>query len=301
MMITPMRTGQRRAPRWCGRRGRAGCRPDRCPARAASAATSRLRTTLAVPRVNSQPKPEAAGPADHRHHRDRHRGQRPARDQERPERAAPPAGQRHRDEAHRQQRRQLHLRRHRDQHGARRPACASGMPAHPVLAAARPVQRSGQQRPGGCRSPRSANSVPASIRPSIRASLWMPATRCMNSSGLHGPSHSALTSATPQRRASRGVAHTISPTPSKHDEAVAQHRGDDVLAGERGDAAADPQEQRAVRGGCLAPQARHRQREDVVEAEAGRGPDPVRVEPDAARSGSAPGRSRRPCCTSAAR
>lgn len=48
----------------------------------------------------------------------------------------------------------------------------------------------------------------------MSASLWIPATRCMNSRGLHGPSHSALTSATPQRRANRGVAHTISPTPS---------------------------------------------------------------------------------------
>ncbi len=35
----------------------------------------------------------------------------------------------------------------------------------------------------------------------------------MISSGLAAPSHSALTSATPQRRASRGVAHTIKPTP----------------------------------------------------------------------------------------
>ncbi len=61
--------------------------------------------------------------------------------------------------------------------------------------------------------PRSANSVPVSIRPSISASLWMPATRCISSSGLAAPSHSALTSATPQRRASRGTAQTISPTP----------------------------------------------------------------------------------------
>ncbi len=62
--------------------------------------------------------------------------------------------------------------------------------------------------------PRRANSVPVSIRPSISASLWMPATRCMNSRGLVGPSHRADTSATPQRRARRGVAQTMSPTPS---------------------------------------------------------------------------------------
>ena len=36
----------------------------------------------------------------------------------------------------------------------------------------------------------------------------------MISSGLAAPSHSALTSATPHRRASRGVAQTIRPTPS---------------------------------------------------------------------------------------
>ncbi|COY12250.1 Uncharacterised protein [Mycobacterium tuberculosis] len=47
--------------------------------------------------------------------------------------------------------------------------------------------------------PRSANSTPVSISPSISASLWMPATKCMISSGLAAPSHSALTSATPQR------------------------------------------------------------------------------------------------------
>ena len=61
--------------------------------------------------------------------------------------------------------------------------------------------------------PLSATSVPVSISPSISASLWMPATRCISSNGLAAPSHSALTSATPQRCASRGVAQTISPTP----------------------------------------------------------------------------------------
>ena len=77
----------------------------------------------------------------------------------------------------------------------------------------RPLHRPRESGPAAS-TPRRANSVPASISPSISASLWMPATRCMNSSGLHGPSHSALTSATPQRRARRGVAQTINPTPS---------------------------------------------------------------------------------------
>ena len=61
--------------------------------------------------------------------------------------------------------------------------------------------------------PRRASSVPVSIRPSISASLWIPATRCISSSGLAAPSHSAVTSATPHRRASLGTAHTIRPTP----------------------------------------------------------------------------------------
>ena len=45
--------------------------------------------------------------------------------------------------------------------------------------------------------------------------------------------------------------------------------------------APDPQEQRAVRRGRLAPQARHRQGEDVVESEPGSGPDAIRVEAEA--------------------
>ena len=72
---------------------------------------------------------------------------------------------------------------------------------------------SAPERPEMPSIPRSAISVPVSIRPSIRASLWMPATRCISSRGLAAPSHSAVTSATPQRRANRGVAQTISPTP----------------------------------------------------------------------------------------
>ena len=79
-----------------------------------------------------------------------------------------------------------------------------------------PLARAGRGQCGDVPAesmPRSANSVPVSIRPSISASLWMPATRCISNSGLAAPSHSALTSATPQRRASRGTAQTISPTP----------------------------------------------------------------------------------------
>ena len=59
----------------------------------------------------------------------------------------------------------------------------------------------------------SATSMPASMSPSIRASLCTPATRCSSTRGFAAPSHSALTGATPQRRASRGSAHTMSATP----------------------------------------------------------------------------------------
>ena len=192
-------------------------------------------------------------------------------------RAAPAPGQGHRDESQRQQRRQLHLRRQRDQHGAQQQHRPTA-PRPPSRRGSVASARAAAPAAGVESMPRSANSVPASIRPSISASLWMPATRCMSSSGLAAPSHSALTSATPQRRASRGVAQTIRPDADQHHEPVAQYRGDDVLAGQRGDAAADPQEQRAVGGRRLAPQARYRQREHVVEAQAGRRTDPVGVE-----------------------
>lgn len=61
---------------------------------------------------------------------------------------------------------------------------------------------------------RRATSTPASIRPIMRASLWMPATRWNSTSGFAAPSHNALTAETPQRRARRGSAHTISATPA---------------------------------------------------------------------------------------
>ena len=126
--------------------------------------------------------------------------------------------------------------------------------------------------------PRSANSVPASIRPSINASLWMPATRCISRSGLAAPSHSALTSATPHRRARPWRCPDDQPDADQHHDPVAQYGGDDVLSGQRGDAATDPEEQRAVGRGSFAPQARHRQREDVIEAQSRRRTDAVGIE-----------------------
>ena len=94
------------------------------------------------------------------------------------------------------------------------PASSSPSGAHPDQSARAVGNRNGLGVSGrALPMPRSAISVPVSIKPSMSASLWMPATRCMTSSGLAAPSHSALTSATPQRRARRGVAQTISPTP----------------------------------------------------------------------------------------
>ena len=80
--------------------------------------------------------------------------------------------------------------------------------------------RLGHTEPGlrsrsGESSPRKHSSIPASISPSIRASLWMPPTRCRMSRGFIAPSHSAATGDTPHRFASRGRAHTIRPTPNR--------------------------------------------------------------------------------------
>ncbi len=99
---------------------------------------------------------------------------------------------------------------------------------------------------------------------------------------ITGPSHSALTSATPQRRASRGVAQTIRPDTEQYDYPMAQYRSHDVVAGQLGDAAADPQEQRSVRRRRLTPQARHRQGEHMVQPKAGGRTDPVGVQADPA-------------------
>ncbi len=52
------------------------------------------------------------------------------------------------------------------------------------------------------------------MRPSISASLWIPATRWNSRRGLAAPSHSAATDDTPQRAARRGSAHTIDATPT---------------------------------------------------------------------------------------
>ncbi len=63
--------------------------------------------------------------------------------------------------------------------------------------------------------PRKQISMPASIIPSMRASLWMPPTRCRMSSGFIAPSHRAATGETPHLLARRGSAQTISATPKR--------------------------------------------------------------------------------------
>ncbi len=61
---------------------------------------------------------QAAGPAHDGHHRQRQGRHAAAGQQQGAQVSSPPVGQGHRDEAQRQQRRQLHLRRQRDQDGA---------------------------------------------------------------------------------------------------------------------------------------------------------------------------------------
>ena len=81
------------------------------------------------------------------------------------------------------------------------------------------------RRPGGCRSSsrspaRRPISKPASIRPIMSASLWMPLTRWNSTSGLAAPSHSARPVSSPQRRASLGSAHTISAEAGEREQPV---------------------------------------------------------------------------------
>ena len=54
-----------------------------------------------------------------------------------------------------------------------------------------------------CRS--AASARPVTTRPTMSASLWAPATKCMRTTGLRTPSHSARAGSTPCRRASRGT------------------------------------------------------------------------------------------------
>ena len=91
---------------------------------------------------------KAADPADQRDDRDRYGRQRAAGQHECLERSAHPVGECHRHEPHRQQRRQLHLRRHGDQHRSD-DQHGHRFPADPVVAACGPVQWSGDQRAGG--------------------------------------------------------------------------------------------------------------------------------------------------------
>ena len=66
--------------------------------------------------------------------------------------------------------------------------------------------------------------------------------------------------------------------PDQHHDAMTEHCGDDVLPGQGGDPAADPEEQRPV--GCrrFPPEARHREGEHVIQAQSGRGSDVVGVQ-----------------------
>lgn len=79
----------------------------------------------------------------------------------------------------------------------------------------RPSSGGGPPSPGTPWIARSMNSSPASISPSMSASLWTPPMRWNSTSGFATPSHSALTGATPQRMDRRGSAQTINATPAR--------------------------------------------------------------------------------------
>ena len=108
MMITPMpRVRPSTAVVWSP----SPSRMPTCPVPSANSVGSdiQLRTTLAVPSVNSQPNPRPLAQPITAITATDNRGQRSAGQQEGLERAAPTAGQGHRDEAQRQQPRQLDL------------------------------------------------------------------------------------------------------------------------------------------------------------------------------------------------
>ena len=69
--------------------------------------------------------------------------------------------------------------------------------------------------------------------------------------------------------------------PGQRQHAVGEDAEDDVVAGERGDAASDDEEERAVGGGGVAPDRGDRADERIVDAQAARGAEHVGV--DAAR------------------
>ena len=132
--------------------------------------------------------------------------------------------------------------------------------------------RLGSQEPGfrsrcGESIPRKHSSRPASIMPSISASLWMPPTRCRMSSGFIAPSHSAATGRHPAATGQAGQC----PDDHRHTE-QGEHpvRGQcrrDVLAGQMGDLVAEPEEQGPVGRRGLAPDVGHRPGEHVVDAQ----------------------------------
>ncbi len=233
---------------------------------------------FAVPRVLTQPKPSPlAHPIAAITAKDKAPSSPPAPMTARTV-GAPSPGERHRDEPQRQQRRKLHLRRHRDQHHAEHQH-RQRQPGRPVGAVTRQSQRTGQQRARGFdtaqRELRAGQHRAQHRRPVMNA-----CDQVHDQPRVGG-------GAQPQRAdlgdpAATGEARRRpddQPDTDQHHHAVAQHGRDDVLAGKRGDAAANPEEQRPVRRGRVAPQAGHRQREDVVETQRLCRAYAVRVEP----------------------
>ena len=184
--------------------------------------------------------------------------------------------QSHRHESQGQQRGQLDLRRQRDQDGAEHHDRQRGPAGQPE----------GQVR----RSRR---------RPAVGGSHGLDAAQRELGAGEHQAQHQRLVvdaghqmheqqriaGAQPQRADLRDAAAAGQPwggpddesDADQYDQTMEQHGFDDVLAGDARDAPPDPQEQRTVGRRRLPPQAGHRQREDVVQPQAGRRSDPVGV------------------------
>ncbi len=161
-----------------------------------------------------------------------------------------------------------------------RPRNPSTSSAGSLTAEAHTIRNAPPSRCGSsAREPaRSPISIPARISPIISASLWMPLIRWNRTSGLPTPSHSASPTSTPQRRASRGSVQMMSARPDERQHAVGEDAEDDVVAGERRDAAPDDEEERAVRGGRVAPDRGDGAHQRVVDAQAAGRPEHVGVD-----------------------
>ena len=95
--------------------------------------------------------------------------------------------------------------------------------------------------------------MPASIAPSINASLCPPPIRWNSTRGLRAPSHSAATGSNPQILASRGSAQTIIATPINSNDPLQENARNEIVAGDPHHRLGDQQVDRAVRARGVLP------------------------------------------------